>query len=90
MKLECKNCGHQFEPFEQFVKLELRFEDALGKLEYLCEQCFFDYALNKLRATSVKNDHQGNIDFDEEQEEINFLRDVLGIVAHPTEKGGVE
>lgn len=54
MSLECKNCGHQFEPFENFVRLELRFDDALGKLEYLCEQCFFEYALNELRATSVK------------------------------------
>ena len=80
MSLECKNCGHQFEPFEHFVKLELRFDDSLGKLEYLCENCFFDYALRKLRATPVKNDYRGNIDIDEEQEEIDFLYNVLGIV----------
>lgn len=69
MILECKNCAHQFEPYEYFVKLELRFDDAPGKSEYLCEQCFFEYALAKLRATSVKTDCQGNIEEAEEREE---------------------
>lgn len=34
MKIYCKNCGHQFEPFEHFVKLELRFDDALGIVDH--------------------------------------------------------
>lgn len=74
--MECKNCGHEFAPFEHFVKLELRFDDVLGcgKLEHLCKNCFFDYALKKLNAKSVQMDYTGRQikEDDESWEDIFF------------------
>ena len=55
---KCKKCGLEFEPFHYYVQLE--------NGEFMDEQCFFDYALEKLNAKSVHNDDRGEIETPEE------------------------
>lgn len=62
----CKSCGHNFGPFEHYVKV--------GEV-YVCEQCFWEQALKKFDAKEVKNDYQGKIDEDyqiDSEDEINI------------------
>ena len=55
---KCVKCGLEFEPFHYYVQLE--------NGEFMDEQCFFDYALEQLKAKSVHNDYRGIPEEDEE------------------------
>ena len=55
---KCVKCGLEFEPFHYYVQLESG--------EFMDEQCFFDYALEQLKAKSVHNDYRGIPEEDEE------------------------
>lgn len=52
-EMRCKVCNHKFERFTYFV---VGHEDD-GKEMYMCENCFFELALNKLNCKSVKMDY---------------------------------
>ena len=51
--MECKCCNYEFERFEYFV---VGHKDN-GEEVFMCESCFFDFALKKLNCKSVKMDY---------------------------------
>lgn len=67
--MKCKICNYEFKAFEHFVIVHENFDgDA-----FMCENCFFDLALNRLNCESVQMDcdgihyHNPNLDFELEQ-----------------------
>ena len=61
----CEICDYKFEPFTHFV---IGYEDN-GEEVCMCEQCFFDLALDKLHCRSMKMSYNGE-DYYDPQEEI--------------------
>lgn len=59
-EMRCKMCNHKFERFEHFI---VRHEDD-GKEIYMCENCFFEFALHKLKCRLVKMDYSGKNYYD--------------------------
>ena len=53
--LKCRNCNHEFEPFEHFVA----GNDVCGEKVFMCESCFFDLALTRLGYREMQMDHNG-------------------------------
>ena len=51
--MRCSSCNYKFARFEYFVISK----DDNGKPTCMCEQCFFQYALDKLNFKSVKMDY---------------------------------
>ena len=48
--VKCKNCNHEFEPFEHFVSSN----NVIGEKAFMCESCFFDLALTKFGYREVQ------------------------------------
>ena len=53
--IKCKFCNHEFVPFENFVVCS----NDNGKEIFMCENCFFDFALSKLNCREAKMDYGG-------------------------------
>ena len=53
--VKCKNCNHEFEPFEHFVFSN----NVIGEEAFMCESCFFDLALTRLGYREVQMDNNG-------------------------------
>ena len=59
-EIRCACCYHKFEPFEYFV---VEYKDNDEEL-FMCENCFFDLALNNLGFIQLKMNHNGTDYYD--------------------------
>ena len=58
--IRCECCNRKFTPFEYFVTKSRDNDEDL----FMCENCFFDMALDNLGFTGVKMNHDGTDFYD--------------------------